>query len=622
MQFMRKKKAVNNAATPAWFFPSTGGGEEQGFSDSQLEYFQGDHEKYIAREAIQNSVDARLDNEKPVTVVFERFTIPASDLPGRDELLDRILRCRERSKGQDRAEAFFIKAIETLKSETISVLKISDFNTKGLSGADDDTTGNWYRLVKATGVSSSKGATGGSFGIGKGAPIAASSLRTAFYVSVNDQNQLVCQGKARLVSHCDDAGDVRQGVGFFGLERYAIRDEALIPEFFKRTDRGTDIFVMGYESGDEWEVKLVRSVLHNFWLSIFHENLEVIVRDGAEVVINASNIGVCLDKYDALDARYFYEAVTNSTQTFTKELKHLGEVSLHVRKEDGFPGEVMMVRKPKMLVFKRGYRVLREPYSGVFICENDKGNAMLRDLEPPAHDKWDRNRAKNGTAAMSELETFIKDSLRLMAESITSEPEDIPGLDRYLPDTEDRDYLPSDNRDAIEETGQSSAAESGREIGAEKNATETTPDVVTRKGQVTNKQLDYVQRSMPEEESHGGKRGEGAGKEEGKNEAMRINTSSVNFRSFAQRSKDGLEYCLAVKAKEDCEGSIRLVAIGDDGGYPVLISSAKDAVTGKKYEVGESFIKGLIIKEGETARIAVRLPSNRRYTLGIESYEN
>ncbi|NTW23020.1 hypothetical protein HGA34_05815 [Candidatus Falkowbacteria bacterium] len=618
---MQKETAAGDGISPEWFFPSTGGGEEQGFSDSQLEYFQGDHEKYIAREAIQNSVDARLDNKKPVVVVFERFTIPTNQLSGRDELLDRILRCRERSKGQDRAEAFFTKAIETLKAKKLSVLKISDFNTKGLSGADDDTNGNWYRLVKATGVSSAKGATGGSFGIGKGAPIAASSLRTAFYVSVNDQGQLVCQGKARLVSHCDDEGDIRQGVGFFGLERHAIRDEALIPEFLTRTERGTDIFVMGYESDEEWEGKLIRSVLHNFWLSIFHGNLEVVVRDGAEVVINEANIGYCLDKYDALDARYYYEAVTNPTQTFSKELKHLGEVSLYVRKEDGFPGQVMMVRKPKMLVFERGYRVLREPYSGVFICENDKGNAMLRDLEPPAHDKWDRNRAKNGTAAMSELEAFVKDSLRLMSESITSEPEDIPGLDRYLPDTEERDYMPSDSSNAIEETGQASDIESGREVGADKKSAEIIPDVIVRKSQVTNKQIDKILQEKPQE-SGGGKPGKGTGTKTGDSEGMRINTSLIRFRGFAQKTKNGIEYRLAISAKENCEGAIRLVAVGDDGGYPVDIASAVDFATGKEYKIGEAFIKDLVIKVGETARIAVRLPSNRRYTLGIESYEN
>src|SRR5690606_28715168 len=104
---------------------------------------------------------------------------------------------------------------------------------------------------------------------------------------------------------------------------------------------------------------------------------------------------------------------------------------------------------------------------------NDAGNRVLRDLEPPAHDEWDAARHPNGKAqgkaVLKELNAFIKESLKTMAESITSEPEDIPGLDRYLPDSEERDYMPSESGEAFEETGLSTDEESGREIGAERD---------------------------------------------------------------------------------------------------------------------------------------------------------
>ena len=286
----KKKKPVppkrKESDQLCWFFPSTGHGENSGFADALLEYFQGDHEKYIAREAIQNAVDARLDYSKPVSVVFEKFSIPTSSLPGHAELLGAMKRCLAFVEGQQKAEDFFKSAAALLKGKELPVLKISDFNTKGLSGGDNEVEGNWYRLVRAAGTSSPKGVAGGSFGIGKGAPIAASSLRTVFYSSINDKDELVCQGKARLVSHHDDKRDVRQGVGFYGVEGYkAIRQSGLVPALFKREERGTDIFVMGYKSGPGWEHKLIRSVLDNFWLAILHGDLEVTVRDGSEITI-------------------------------------------------------------------------------------------------------------------------------------------------------------------------------------------------------------------------------------------------------------------------------------------------------------------------------------------------
>lgn len=622
----RKKKSVAQKKAKigglSWFFPTTDHGETHGFADSQLEYFQGDHEKFIARETIQNAVDARLDYDLPVSVVFEKLSMDVSDFPGHDEFLSRLNRCLDFVEGQKNAETFFKSAIGLLKGKKLPVLKISDFNTKGLSGGDEEKDGNWFRLVRAAGISSPKGVAGGSFGIGKGAPFAASSLRTVFYSSVNDKDQLVCQGKARLVSHENEDKDIRQGIGFYGINGYqAIRKNDLIPNIFKRDVRGTDIFVMGYTSVEAWQSKLIKSVLYNFWLAILNGDLEVIFRDKTDIVITKENLHEYLAEYEVNNARFFYESVKSPTQTFEEDLVHLGKVTLFVKKNDGYPGKIMMTRKPKMIVQEKSYRVLREPYAGIFICENDKGNALLRELEPPEHDKWDYARTASGPVAWREMDTFIKKSLKQMAESLTSEPEDIPGLDRYLPDTEDRDNLSPESGIALEETGTALEAESGREVGSQGEYEAAMTGFVSRAGIVTNKQIGTV-KHVPPTGPGKGKRGRSTGREEGKDEGVRIKTSSISFRSFVQKTKSGIEYRIAMTCgDEDCEGAIRLVAVGDDGTYPVALESAVDVKTGKKYEIGESLIKGLEIKSGETAKLAVSLESKKKYMLGIETYE-
>lgn len=613
---VEKSKADNLC----WYFPSTGHGENHGFADSLLEYFQGDHEKYIAREAIQNAVDARLEYDKPVSVIFERFSMKPSQIPGYAELLDRMNRCLAFVKTQDKAVNFFQNAIALLKSKEVSILKISDFNTRGLSGSDNDVDGNWYRLVRASGTSSPKGVSGGSFGIGKGAPIAASALRTVFYSSINDEKQLVFQGKSRLVSHHAEDGDVCQGVGFYGLNGWeAIREESNVPSLFKREKQGTDIFVVGYQSGHSWKQKLIKSVLYNFWLAIYHGDLEVTIRDGIEETITKHNLKECLEKYDADDAKSFFESVTNWTQHFERDLKHLGKVSLFVRKQDSYPSKIMMVRKPKMIVQEKASRALREPYAGVLICENTDGNNLLRDLEPPAHDKWDKDRSPEGPAALRELDDFIKKSLKSMGEAIATEPQDIPGLDRYLPDNEERDYLPSSG-EALEETGLSTEEESGREIGADRDSAVVDVETVIHKTIVTNKQAGGVMPTPPKGEGKG-PHGRPTGPEDGDKDGARIKTSSISFRSFVQKGKHGLEYHFAITGREDCEGAIRLVAVGDDGMYPVELESAVDTKSGQSYGLGESMIKGLTVKNGKTIKLAVRLSSPKKYALGIENYE-
>ncbi len=626
-----KKKSIKRPGgkteniTLRWDFPSTNHGKEDGFSDPAIEYFQGDHEKFIAREAIQNAVDARLDYGKPVTVVFERFIVPAELIPGYEMLSGIMHQCLEFVRGQEKAEIFFRSAIELLNGKKIPILKISDFNTTGLSGSDGDRNGNWYRLVRVTGTSSPKGVAGGSFGIGKGASFAASALRTVFYSSINDKGEAVLQGVARLVSHYNKKKDVRQGVGFYGAsDCNAIRNPKLIPDLFKRSSRGTDIFIAGYRSDSNWQEKIFRSVLHNFWLAILNGDLEVVIKDSVSKTISKDTLYKYLEEYDAEDAKFFFESVTNWTQRFDRELKHLGKVALFVRKQDGYPSKIMMARKPRMLVQEKQYRVLREPYAGVLVCDDDRGNQLLRDLEPPAHDKWDKDRALNGFAALRELEDFVKQSLKSMGEAVTSEPQDIPGLDRYLPDSEDRDYTPQEGAAPLSPTEMFSEEETGREVGAAKELSPAEVESVLRRAVIVKSPAagQGSGRGGKNESNSGDSQGSTGGQEEGEGEGERIRTADINFRSFVQNTKDGLEYRFIINGRENCQGAVRLVAVGDDGSYPVDVKSAVDLDSKNEYAVSGSMIKGLSVASGQTVRLAVKLQSKKKYALGIENYES
>ncbi len=618
------KKSAGGKKKLEWYFPSTGHGENAGFADPLLEYFEGNHEKFIARETIQNAVDARESYEIPVSVTFERMTVPVSELPQNSELTDRLRRCVAFEKGRKKSEAFFTAAIDLLKSDELAVLKISDFNTKGLSGSDDDVSGNWYRLVRTIGTSDAKGAGGGSFGIGKGAPFAASALRTVFYSSVDRDGHAVFQGKARLVSHHDKTKDVRQGVGFYGISGYqAIRETGMIPDFFKRTETGTDIFIMGYTGEQEWETKLIESVLRNFWLAIHRGDLEVTIKNEAtEKIITAETLPQYLDDYEAENAKFYFDAVTSPSQEFRQELKHLGTVDLYVKKGEGFPKKVMMARKPKMVVQEKEYRVLREPFAAVFLCENDRGNTLLRDMEPPAHDDWNKDRVeKNGWAALQELEGFIKESLKGMNEAITSAPEDIPGLDRYLPESEERESLGKTDalpRDKTEKTG---TEESGREVGSVQEPAPVTIDTVVRKGVVTSRQMGSVKPGTSEGSGGSSRKGVPTGGAPGDKKGVRIKTSNISFRSFVQKEKTGFVYHFILTGRESCEGAIKIVAVGDDSNYTVQLHEATDAQTGKQYKIEESLITGLSIESGKSLRLAVTIPSKKKYALGIENYE-
>ena len=262
---------------PYWQFASTGGGSEDGVSNPEVEYFEGDYNYFLAREILQNALDVRLDKEKPVRVVFSLEEFSQLMFPDHKQFLE-IWKSAQKFWPKDnlKCQEFLKNGFNCLTSDKINVLKISDYNTEGLNGGDNDREEGWFGLVRSVGSSNKNEGQGGSFGIGKGAPFAASYLRTCFYSTVNKLGQNVFQGVSKIVSHDDNNGDVKRGYGSFGLDNQSsVRNRKQIDEHMVRKGRGLDIYIMGYKIEDDWQRKLLESVLRNFWPAILHNELEV-----------------------------------------------------------------------------------------------------------------------------------------------------------------------------------------------------------------------------------------------------------------------------------------------------------------------------------------------------------
>jgi hypothetical protein len=615
-----------------WYFPSTGYGDEDGISDPLRETFEGDHERFVARESIQNSLDARLNYDKPVKVVFERFMLPVNKIPGITELKDVLNKALDYYDIHSKASEFYKEALAYLDQPTVPVLKISDFNTFGLNGDDQDKNGGWYKLIRASGVNTLQGVGGGSFGIGKGAPFAASALRTVFYSTINEHGQNAFQGKARLSSFKDDSGDVRRGIGQFGLKDdrgvLSIRDRDLIPDFMVRSERGTDIYILGYKTLEQdWRKLLLNSLLNNFWAAVHFGDLVVeLTEDGVEpTTVSQDNLDELMAEYAAGDddSYNFYKAVIEPTKDIHIALPLLGEVSLYVKVHEGYPKAVQLMRRSKMVVDTiRRYRVLPDPYAAVFICNSDEGNVLLRDLEPPTHDKWDPNRNKEqGKAIDKELREFIKDSLRSMRDEKDVKPEDIPDLNKYLPAIEDRDDLNAYYGDAGEPTDNQTDSETGKEIGATKDDSSKITNIIKQR------EVAVVQ---------GFERGEGpprTGTKDTKNKThtdtvdpttpgqlQRINTAFISFRAREMRKDNQRVYQTVITSEEKQSGSLKIMAIGDDGDYPVDIAEVKDE-NGNNIEFKEAYLSKLEFEANKPQKVFIRLRNQKRYALGVETYE-
>ena len=454
-----------------WRFPSTGGGVEAGINDAGIVTFDGAPFASLAREVLQNSVDARDSTANPVHVVFEIRDVDRAAFGGK-RLSEHVASCAQEWLHDAKASRTFKTAKELLGRRAVPVLGVIDSNTTGLAGEA------WRGLVKMTGASfKSSEAAGGSFGVGKAAPFTLSPLRTVFYWSCfRDGSRFIerLQGKAVLVSHKHDFGrgpEMTQATGFYGLTQGC---EALegseIPAVFRPNQHGnnsgTAIWVIGFkpeQDGEAWQQAIARSVVTNFFLAIARRDLEVLLepdeRVGADSdwQIDAASLEHQFDKLavgkedEGIRRSRLYWRLTQSEPVAVWADGDLGTARLWIGTEDEFPNErdvlpsrVALIRKTGMLITdeqsRHRFRGLRD-YVAVCVFDDDEGNELLRRMENPAHNQFEYSRLESeserarGRRALSRLRDWIRKQLvEHSSPSVGDVNDDVDELAEFLYD--------------------------------------------------------------------------------------------------------------------------------------------------------------------------------------------
>jgi hypothetical protein len=441
----------------SWNFPLNNDGKVDGLNDPGIETFRDDPLRALAREINQNSSDAKdKASQKPVEVHFDLIDFVTAKFPDLDKFRKTLNACERYWAKNASAKKFFARAKEVMGKKTIPVLKISDFNTTGLSGAEGDHTSNWVKLTRSVGDSDKEGGAGGSFGIGKYAPFASSDIRTVFYGTKDQKGKFAFQGVARLVTH-EQKGEETQGTGYFGVnaKNRPITLQGDIPTTFRRKQIGTDIYVAGFHAqhGD-WAEDIIKSVLENFFVAIHEGRLIVKVQN---VVLNQSTIAEHIGRYSQSDQEFrggpYYEALTSDdAHLFIEEdFEGLGRLELKILVGKDYPKRIAMVRSTGMKIYDKGSFQTPVRFAGVLIAKGDKLNEVLRSMEPPSHNDWIPERHDDKEYARSlrrKLYSWINDQVRRLSDSDETQSLDAEGLSQYLPD--DNDEIEADTDGARE----------------------------------------------------------------------------------------------------------------------------------------------------------------------------
>lgn len=616
-----------------WRFPSVDGGEEDGVNDPLQSYFVGSSS--LAREVIQNSVDAGLDNDQPVVVEFALSRIPNHEFPDRVRLLQVLRAARIQSAGEEKAGRLYDEAIDVLEADELEVLSITDRNTTGLTGTEGEMTGNWHRLVRQQGGSGKHGGAGGSFGIGKGASFALSRIRTVFYAT-RTADGVAFLGKARLSSFIDQDLDLKRGTGFFGhavqvrghTTIESIREEKGIPaRFGPPAERGTSIHIPGcVRLGESWHQDITRAVVENFWAAIHCGRLEVHL-PGAGVLISKATLEGVIERHfaDNEPLGFHYRALRDMPAR-VGELRHLGRVRFHLLIEKGAPRKTMMMRRSLMVVEQRS-STFNLDFAGVLICDDERGNRLLRDMEPPEHNRWDPNRApdiREAGRALRELITFIRDTLREQLPKQDATPERIPALEGLLPRLDDDlivqsvHHLRTEDHVTDRETGALRArSEEGRtpvrtndrphkvRVPAPSGSTGPRSPRAERRKQEGEPPSDSSEKSSTQPGSKPAKPGP---------------VTLMHARAWPTARDGGYVYQVVLHANGAGMRDVRLTLQGDGTTYTPHIREARD-MDGQLLQASGQIIHGVPLDAAAPTRLLVRLAPDGRYRLGVTEAE-
>lgn len=641
-----------------WFFESTKN-MVAGANDPIHETFRAFPYYSIVRESLQNSLDAVLDPAQPVRVVFEIVTIKQEDWPSLFKIRDHIEACLKLHEGDIQAEALYKRMLDYLKNNpTVKLLRVADYNTKGMPFIIDDVNCPFVSFVRAEGKSAKGTGSGGSFGFGKGAYYVLSEIRTLLISTRLGNGETYFEGKTRLASHKLE-GEMYGKDGFFNKEEInPVNDLSDIPAFFRRQDQGTDIWILGLLEDEDSVGQMIKSVLNNFWLAV-HKNLLTV-----EIKVEDKEIKLSSENLDALINSYFPEEKESGSVTdifnwnptaYYKAVKHAGEaerfmkfepnlekyptlggVFYYLYRKEGLPNRTAYMRKPAMVVQKITNNIV-SGYAGVFVCRSEEGNEMLRQMENAAHNQWKVENVRNASAEMEnrctvfkqEINRFVNDTLKSLSSVDDSTRLEVDGLADYL-------FIPENlieqTEDLAGNIGNQEKGGSSREPSEEESGSQTTTNSKTK---IKTRVIKSFQAPAPvtgDEDDHGedrltpkrknlGNSGLGSGGSGMKNGTKGPGDSQkilipIKYRVASIPENGNIFHYLIINSPEEVPDAEIILTAGTDNGDTVEL----DVLSSNQGLVNKNVLSQVHLNTGKT-EIKLQFNDNIKYALNIVAYE-
>ena len=666
-----------------WNFPDMpDNGSLVGPNEPMSENFKKTPYASIVREAIQNSLDERLDKTKPLEMVFSIKSLRLDRFQNFSEIINHLVGCK---KFSDKASETYSPMVEYLKqvldsdTKQLYYIQVSDYNANGMPFNESnpyDTNSPFVAFVRSAGLSTKSSANaGGSFGFGKAAYFYLSPIRTILVSTKTKDNKYFFEGVSSLCSH-ENNGVRKTNIGYYDSNNgFPITDINAIPRRFRRIDKeekpigpGTDIYIMGlrydYSMPIEQAIQYIYTemtlaVLRNFWMAVFEGMLSVTI---GENNINKENLLSVMNNYfsdrpDDSSKRItdynplpYLQMVINAEQEEKNHKKYVIEAGsvdpdskcvLYLQKKKTANDRILYMRSPRMLV-KAETKRNRRGYYGLFVCTGGFWDTLLRSIENPAHNEWDKDNydgdkvtAKQISKYLEQIFIFVREKVDNLFASSNSSEDTIKDLEQYL-------YIPTDsdedNDDSVQESVSSNPTGEFKEHGTSMTSDSgmvQEPEFPSGKQQIgvvlqpktdTTKPNPYGERLSGNGGSHGGSGGSRGTRhinqrsvisnDSDEPKSTTLSKVPVRYRSFAQIINEKIVHKLVIHSDYDInDGRVDLSVGTEDSTEQIIIKEANPGIA------RDNTITGLRILSNQPNIVYIRFADNMKHSIILEAYE-
>ncbi len=623
-----------------WSFPSRNNGDIEGFSNPALEWFKGSPLRALAREVCQNSLDAQYEEDEPVRIEFKKDFISTSSFPGMNGLQNILLKCRSfwPEEGNEKTHTFINTALRDLRDGIICVLRVSDFNTKGLEGPySSHGITPWVSLVKGTAFSikSSGKTAAGSYGIGKAAPFINSKYQTVFYRTKNIAGETAVQGVAHLMSFSDESyGDedpIRRSVGYFGetTGNIAVPSMPELDRLYSRTAVGTDLFVPGFnfvvDGKNDWVNQMIGEILENFLMAIEYKNLVVTI-EGQDITKDTVRYAIARNQKYAKDAYYFNKILMAEPEKIVDEdynFHGMGMLRLRLLYANDLNKKILVVRKSGMKISEIKGLPKGISYTGILELQGERLNAFFREMENPTHDKWEPNRHSNPSLAKqykTEVEDWVKSVIRQKVEEMsgaevlidTGNLFNTAGKNEPTKSDDDNDAPKKENvidtTKNVEIVINPKKTTSGRGAGGSgsRKVSGTIDDIGKLSG--------HRHRDGERPQKPTGRKGR---EDQGGQDSVFSGMTYINVSARVISVGGGVNRLICIPEKNLSYGEVQVLATGENGkSMPIRINNIVKGTNQASIKDGKIVLKD--ISQGEKVVIDFQVSGRQNYAMGVE----